>query len=151
MGLDMYLTTKQGNREEEKLYWRKANAIHNWFVSHVQDGIDDCGSYYVKAEQLQELLDTVNKVLASSELIDDMVVNGFSIKAGETQIMPDYEVGKRITDSTVARELLPAVAGFFFGSTDYDQGYYEDLAATKEGLERILAEGAADIFYHSSW
>jgi hypothetical protein len=22
-------------------YWRKANAIHRWFVEHVQDGNDD--------------------------------------------------------------------------------------------------------------
>ena len=28
-------------------YWRKANAIHKWFVDHVQDGVDDCGEYYV--------------------------------------------------------------------------------------------------------
>ena len=23
-------------------YWRKANAIHNWFVQNVQDGRDEC-------------------------------------------------------------------------------------------------------------
>lgn len=48
-------------------YWRKANEIHNWFVKNVQDGVDDCGEYYVSAEQLQELLDTVNKVLKSRD------------------------------------------------------------------------------------
>jgi hypothetical protein len=33
-------------------YWRKANAIHNWFVENVQKGRDDCGSYYVDTESL---------------------------------------------------------------------------------------------------
>jgi hypothetical protein len=23
-------------------YWRKANAIHSWFVQNVQDGVDEC-------------------------------------------------------------------------------------------------------------
>lgn len=36
-------------------YWRKANAIHGWFVSNVQDGKDDCKEYYVSKEQLQQL------------------------------------------------------------------------------------------------
>ncbi len=37
------------------LYWRKANAIHNWFVQNIQDGIDDCERYYVPEEKLLEL------------------------------------------------------------------------------------------------
>ncbi len=28
--------------QEEVAYWRKANAIHKWFVENVQDGQDDC-------------------------------------------------------------------------------------------------------------
>ena len=28
--------------DEEVGYWRKANAIHKWFVDNVQDGNDDC-------------------------------------------------------------------------------------------------------------
>ena len=31
---------------EEAGYWRKANQIHNWFVQNVQNGNDDCGSYF---------------------------------------------------------------------------------------------------------
>jgi hypothetical protein len=36
-------------------YWRKANAIHGWFVDNVQDGKDDCKEYYVTKEELQAL------------------------------------------------------------------------------------------------
>ena len=45
-------------------YWRKANAIHQWFVNNVQDGTDDCSDYDVSREKLQELVDTCKAVLA---------------------------------------------------------------------------------------
>ena len=40
---------------EQVGYWRKANAIHRWFVKNVQNGTDDCGTYVVSQEQLEEL------------------------------------------------------------------------------------------------
>jgi hypothetical protein len=49
----------------EAMYWRKANAIHNWFVENVQDGNDDCGRYYVCTDQLQALHDLCVKVIAT--------------------------------------------------------------------------------------
>ena len=48
---------------EEAGYWRKANAIHRWFVDNVQDGDDNCGTYYVSIDNLKELLATVDEVL----------------------------------------------------------------------------------------
>ena len=44
-------------------YWRKANAIHNWFVQNVQDGEDDCKEYYVGTESIRDLYDTVVECL----------------------------------------------------------------------------------------
>jgi hypothetical protein len=38
-------------------YWRKANAIHNWFVKEVQGGEDECRPHYVSREQLVQLRD----------------------------------------------------------------------------------------------
>lgn len=48
-------------------YWRKANAIHQWFVDNVQDGDDDCGNYYVPNEQLIELRDLCIKTIESKD------------------------------------------------------------------------------------
>lgn len=42
----------------EVAYWRKASAIHTWFVREVQGGKDDCNSYYVTPEDLAKLRDT---------------------------------------------------------------------------------------------
>lgn len=82
MGLDMYLNAKRylfhkGDSEIvdvikaegiegmgdmtpkeiscSAMYWRKANAIHKWFVDNVQDGEDDCREYEVSEEQLSLL------------------------------------------------------------------------------------------------
>ena len=43
-------------------YWRKANQIHRWFVDEVQDGEDDCRSYYVSREQLEDLFALCDEV-----------------------------------------------------------------------------------------
>lgn len=49
------------------IYWRKANAIHNWFVKNVQDGNDDCGRYSVSKDQLLQLQSDCEVVLAFPE------------------------------------------------------------------------------------
>lgn len=111
---------------EEVCYWRKANAIHNWFVQNCQGGVDDCQPADVSREQLQELVDTITKILDTPEDERDAKAN----------------------------ELLPPLAGFFFGSTDIDECYYEDLEFTKKELTKILAEpkeGYPDFIYQSSW
>jgi hypothetical protein len=52
-------------------YWRKANAIHRWFVDNLQDGVDDCRETPVTLGALQTLLDTVNEVLADTAKADE--------------------------------------------------------------------------------
>ena len=47
---------------EEAVYWRKANQIHKWFVDNIQNGVDDCGEYYVSKENLEALLKTINNL-----------------------------------------------------------------------------------------
>jgi len=134
---------------EEVGYWRKANAIHNWFVENVQEGDDDCGDYDVSREQLRELLDLCNKVLKASKLIKGKVKNGATgTKEGWKDIIKN---GLVIENPKVAMELLPATSGFFFGGTDYDQYYLKDIKDTKEMLTKVLKEKGGDFSYSSSW
>lgn len=137
---------------EEVGYWRKSNQIHAWFVRNVQSGNDDCGYYVVPKEKLEELLVICQKVLASSELIDGKVKNGYTFKDGKE--IPIYQDGKYIKDPAIAKELLPCTSGFFFGSTDYDEYYYNDIEETIKILQKVLAETNFDeytILYTSSW
>lgn len=49
--------------EAEVMYWRKANAIHRWFVDNVQDGVDECQESYIDSKKLSELRDVCRTVL----------------------------------------------------------------------------------------
>lgn len=55
------------NLEVPVAYWRKANAIHGWFVKNVQNNKDDCGEYYVPKEKLIELRDLCKAILNGKE------------------------------------------------------------------------------------
>ncbi len=58
---------------EEAGYWRKANAIHRWFVENVQDGKDDCGEYFVPPSSLEELLELCLAVKLNPEQADELL------------------------------------------------------------------------------
>lgn len=131
-------------------YWRKANQIHAWFVENVQDGKDDCGNYYVERAQLETLRDLCETVLKKTSLVEGPVQTGTTFtKEGVTR---NFEEGKIVADPSVAIELLPTQSGFFFGGTDYDQWYVEDLRGTVAQITSALAEFEGwDFQYHSSW
>lgn len=103
-------------------YWRKANQIHNWFVREVQNGEDDCKTYFVSREKLLELENLCRRVAESGE--------------------PE-----------LAAELLPTGSGFFFGSTDYDEYYFEEVDYTAKRLAQLagLPMDRFDFYYSSSW
>lgn len=141
---------------EELAYWRKANQIHQWFVDHCQGGEDDCREYDVTREQLQELYDTCVLVRDNSKLVEGKITNGYTFENGkEKPILVD---GKYIADPSVAKDLLPSQGGFFFGGTDYDQYYMDDINNTIEMLKPELeldyrGEGLyePEYVYRASW
>ena len=152
MGLDMYLTAKKylwsdtdkelskkindlievdGDQEKrfngsslvvkgievDAMYWRKANAIHGWFVENIQDDEDDCREYPVEREQLEELLAECVSALTSRNA-----------------------------------KKLPPKQGFFFGSKEVDEWYWQNLEDTVKGLERALTlSDEYSYYYQSSW
>jgi len=70
---------------EEVGYWRKANQIHKWFVDVVQQGEDDCGSYYVGRESLEELLDICKKIQADNSLAESLLPSQSGFFFGGTE------------------------------------------------------------------
>lgn len=135
-------------------YWRKANAIHAWFVDNVQDGEDDCEPHEVSKEQLMKLYLICKTIVTESTLAPDKVINGqrFNNETGEWENI--YEDGYIITNPELAAKLLPTQSGFFFGGTDYDEYYMEDVKYTFELLPKIISETDFDkqvISYRSSW
>jgi hypothetical protein len=101
-------------------YWRKANAIHRWFINMCAEGIDDCQDVYVSTADLKLLLYTCERVKDNNNL---------------------------------AEELLPTLEGFFFGSVEYDDYYYEMIDYTIKTIKEVLdyyGEGFSFI-YRASW
>lgn len=136
---------------EDVAYWRKANHIHQWFVDNVQEGEDDCKEYYVSRDDLQTLLDTCIKVLDNSKLVKGNIEKVMEIEKNGKLIEKEKEIQK-IEDPSTAIELLPTQEGFFFGGTDYDEYYYNDLVYTRDTLTELLKEkDSGDFYYQSSW
>lgn len=135
--------------EEEVAYWRKANHIHKWFVDNIQEGNDDCKSYYLETEDLEKLLEVCEKVKKSSELIEKTYINDDGIKV----------TNKVLKDDTMAKKLLPCQSGFFFGSTEYDEWYLKDIEYTINTINEILKEEEelnkvgfySEFKYRASW
>lgn len=120
-GVAQYMTTDLPSIQLEVSigYWRKANAIHQWFVDNCQGGEDDCRHAYVPREKMTELMALCEQVL----------------------LQP-----------AIAGEELPVQPGFFFGSYEYNEYYFEDLKATVKTIERALEMPEDwEFYYHSSW
>jgi hypothetical protein len=67
------------------VYWRKDNAIHNWFVQNVQNGRDDCSEYYVVKGKLQELANLCEEVLDDKDLAHELLPTTDGFFFGSTQ------------------------------------------------------------------
>lgn len=48
------------------------------------------------------------------------------------------DISKVISDHSLAEKVLPTEDGFFFGSTEYDDWYFDDLLDAKEQLTQLL-------------
>jgi hypothetical protein len=59
---------------------------------------------------------------------------------------------KVIEDNSLAPTLLPSTSGFFFGGTEYDEWYFQDVTNTIKYLTEILEDENGDEFeYYASW
>lgn len=137
--------------------WRKANQIHNWFVQNIQKGNDDCGEYYVEIDQLKDLLSICEQIKSRIVLEETMITNGMHPEKqadGTTKLVPNMIKGMKIINPEVCEELLPTQEGFFFGSTDYDQWYMDDIDRTIDILSKIVSKKDSinvSYYYSSSW
>lgn len=157
MGLDMFLNRSrdlswdeiQGLKEklpkaqnpilgikEEVAYWRKANQIHNFFMQKDVDGEDRIAK--VGISDIKKLLDICKRLKRELRLETGKIHIGTKYtKDGKEEQYTDGEV---IANPELAEALLPTRAGFFFGSTDYDGYYYEQICDAIHTLQRIVDE-----------
>jgi hypothetical protein len=174
MGLDMYLRAKNylwGSAEEDVakakqiaeilgfdlevkevtfrgMYWRKANAIHGWFINNVAEkGVDDCQEMNLSREQLETLRSDCIKALANPD-------RQYQIENNKVfYLLCDYlnSLDQKITVDNYENPLEPS-AGFFFGSDDLGDYYYSQLEYTIDLITTLLEQSdQLEFIYRASW
>ena len=139
--------------DKEEIYWRKANMVHKFFCDNGEE-IEEQVIYKISKENLQELLDKCNEVLKKVILKEGKIQNGSTYNSKTGQWEPILEEGKYIENAEEIAEILPTMNGFFFGSTEYDEYYLEDIKYTKEKIENILDTidfNEEECYYLASW
>ena len=160
MGLDMYLSLGNGEDAKAVGYWRKANAIHAYFVNNIQNGYDDQASYIVSKEDFESLFEILNDILIKAQSVgiqmisddcesmkfNDMILQNCSHNWHENH--NNYEDLIKYCE-----ENLPTQSGFFFGSTEYDVYYFRSIFYTHDLIKNILNdwENREDDYYYSCW
>lgn len=71
-------------------YWRKANAIHKWFIDNCNDGVDDCNPFPVTEENLLKLLSICKEVKENIALGPDLLPTTEGFFFGSTAYEDDY-------------------------------------------------------------
>lgn len=139
----MYLTAKIYLPLESEELQKKCKAVMNseYEVGYVELRV----GYWRKSNQIHKwFVDNIQKG------VDD---------CGDYYVSED-DLKKLLTICNEALEskspeiILPTTSGFFFGSTEYDEYYRQDLEETKQIIEKWLAfhnKDRYDLFYHSSW
>lgn len=114
-------------------YWRKANHIHNWFIENCADR-DECGDPIDDCRPIEITVENLEELLDACK--------------------------KVLEDHSLASSLLPTQSGFFFGSTDYDEYYFEDIKNTIEIIEPVIKfakhkleikDYVWEVYYQASW
>lgn len=108
-------------------YWRKANAIHGWFVNELAGGVDECQEIPLDRGHLEILRDSCKAVLAASDMEEE-----------------------------AAEHNLEPTQGFFFGAYAIDEYYIQDLKDTVNMIDNVLSivpEGDYEwqFIYQASW
>jgi hypothetical protein len=113
--------SKIKNIEEDAGYWRKFNALHNWFVQNLQEGVDDCGKYYVSKDKVQQILSILKEIDQDNSKAEELLptTNGFFFGGA------DYDE-------------------WYFKDIKYSIDIFEQVL-------KNIGTGSHDYYYQSSW
>ncbi len=97
-------------------YWRKAYAIHKWFVENMAGSLDGGGGGYLSRNDLVELLGSVNRVLKGNlDTAKDELPDSNSSEAYDKYYYDDLRYTK-----TMLTDILKVIPE---NDTDYDFYY----------------------------
>lgn len=105
-------------------YFRKFNALHGYIVKTFADGVDECQDIILHKEDVEQIKKVLDDVLNAHQQVEK------------------------------AKELLPTQSGFFFGGTDYDEFYFEDVKVAADLMQSFLDNfdfESYQLVYQASW
>ena len=105
-------------------YFRKFNALHSYIVKTFADGIDNCQDIILYKEDVEQIKKVLDDVLNAHQQVEK------------------------------AKELLPTQSGFFFGGTDYDEFYFDDVTVAADLMQNLLNNfdfESYQLIYQASW
>lgn len=128
MGLDIYFKKV---KIESTTYFRKVNFLLNHFGY-----TENCTNISVTKEQIEDLLNKCSNIL---------------IKLDNT----NFENGEQVAELVaLCKDTLPTQDGFFFGSTDYNGFYFDDIKEVHKAMIELLENTDFDtheILMDCSW
>jgi len=145
MGLDMYLNAK-------RFLWHNESEL----ADKLTENFPELGEARVKEVVAEAMYwrksNAIHKWFVDNvqQGVDDC--GNYDVSREQLQALLSV-ITEVLEDRKKANTLLPPQTGFFFGSKDIDQWYWEDLKSTKERLEKLLAHEMPGWWfeYHSSW
>lgn len=149
MGLDMYLTAEKyihgALDEEPNELTRAVNTVFDT-RGYQAKSVRVWATDWRKANQIHNWF--VNQIQDGEDDCKEYYVSKESM-----QRLVDL-CKKVLADRSKAEKLLPSQEGFFFGSTKYDEYYFEDLQDTIDKLTPFITDPnweSWDFYYQSSW
>ena len=167
MGLDMYLESHKKDtyelneqaikfmqevlnfrhRDSEEVFvddpeWSKVDDSVKALIKHESEQV----AYWRKANQIRGWF---------AELLGEDSNGVCKGKVNKEDIEKLLDTCKQVLiNSSLAKTLLPTTEGFFFGSNEYDEYYFDDIEETVEICERLLKEFDFDtnyLIYYEWW
>jgi len=161
MGLDMYLSKKTYIGNQYKQPEQQVSVI----IPENQKDVTFPVQETIKQNRITYIQEEVGYWRKANHIHNWFVEN---VQDGEDDCR-EYEVSEDdltdllnlckqvIENKDKADELLPSINGFFFGSTEYDEWYFQQCQDTINIIENILKEKGekgyldGEIYYNSSW
>ena len=98
--------------------------MHSYILKTFANGVDDCQDIILYKEDVEQIKKVLDEVLNAHQQVEK------------------------------AKELLPTQSGFFFGGTDYDEYYFEDVKVAADLMQNFLDNFDFDkyqLIYEASW
>ena len=102
----------------EVAYWRKANAVHQFFVNNCQNGEDDCRTSYVGRDKLEELKVLCEQIVLTPALAGEQLPTTEGFFFGSQEYGEHYIEDLKTTIEIVERCLqMPDDWEFYYHSS----------------------------------